>query len=155
MEGHVLNILFDWKPELALRFYKYLCTILEKRLAMREEILMEEIEEQANAAAAASNSNNSGSPLSATLGFNLSVSSAMNLNPSASTHSPLLTRNNSNSNNNSPLLKNPKQKITLSGSILSFDNKRTMRTSALLSVPQEQPTQPEQQQQKQQEQQEQ
>ncbi len=153
MEGHVLNILFDWKPELALRFYKYLCTILEKRLATREEILMEEIEEQANAVAA-SNSN-SGSPLSASLGFNLSVSSAMNLNPSASTHSPLLTRNNSNSNNNSPLLKNPKQKITLSGSILSFDNKRTMRTSALLSVPQEQPTQPEQQQQKQQEQQEQ
>lgn len=42
IEGYSLNVLFDLKPGLAGRFYKYLSTIIEKRLNLREKQLCEE-----------------------------------------------------------------------------------------------------------------
>jgi len=39
MEGHMLVQLFEWKPELAARFFKYLATVIEKRLHLREKVL--------------------------------------------------------------------------------------------------------------------
>lgn len=61
IEGHTMQLLFEWKPELAARFFKvcqqttafflltlpftlqYLATVIEKRLFLRERLLMEQL----------------------------------------------------------------------------------------------------------------
>ena len=41
IEGSVLSDLFEWQPHLSTRFYKYIATILQKRLRNRETLLTE------------------------------------------------------------------------------------------------------------------
>lgn len=42
IEGHVLQILFEWKPQLAAKFFNFIATTLEKRLKALENILFSE-----------------------------------------------------------------------------------------------------------------
>jgi len=42
IEGHVLNTLFEWKPSLGAKFFKYLCMVIEKRIQARETQMRED-----------------------------------------------------------------------------------------------------------------
>lgn len=42
IEGHILNTLFEWKPTLGARFFKYLCVVIEKRIQTREAQMRED-----------------------------------------------------------------------------------------------------------------
>jgi len=44
IEGFVLAILSEWKPDVAMRFFKYIAAMLEKRLHTREKALFEDNE---------------------------------------------------------------------------------------------------------------
>lgn len=41
MEGFVLNRIFEWKPQIALRFFKYIAHVTEKRLKAKQKSLVQ------------------------------------------------------------------------------------------------------------------
>ena len=39
MEGFILNRIFEWNPQIALRFFKYIANMMEKRLRAKQKDL--------------------------------------------------------------------------------------------------------------------